>query len=247
MIKYFRKEGENVINIAICEDNARILTSLKEMVNKLVKEEHNVFPFLNGNDLLNRIENFQEATIDIVITDIEMPGLNGIEMAQNFKRLCPRVQFIFVTNYTDYIQDVFSVNPIHYILKPASEEKLNEALQKALQSLSEYDKRGIGITSKNKYVRIRFDDIKYIESYTRKIIVHEIGRNTEVLMKLDDFQSQLPSHFVRTHKSYCVNMNMVRSIGSNRIELYSGEVIPVAKLKYPEVKKQILSYLGSQL
>ena len=85
MIKYFRKEGENVINIAICEDNARILTSLKEMVNKLVKEEHNVFPFLNGNDLLNRIENFQEATIDIVITDIEMPLMDGHRLTKLIK------------------------------------------------------------------------------------------------------------------------------------------------------------------
>lgn len=236
-----------MINIAICEDDFRTLKTLTDMTHSLVKDEHNIFSFTNGNDLVNRMENFQESSIDIVITDIEMPGLNGIETAKELKKLCPRVQFIFVTNYTDYIQDVFSVNPLHYILKPASEEKLNEALQKALHELNEYDKKGISITSKNKYVRIRFDDIKYIESYTRKIIVHEASRNTEILMKLDDFQSQLPDYFARAHKSYCVNMNMIRSIGNNRIELYSGEIIPVAKVKYPEIKKQILSYLGEKL
>ena len=53
----------------------------------------------------------------------------------------------------------------------------------------------------------------------------------------DDFEKELPPYFLRIHKSYSVNMNMIRSINNNRIELFSGEVIPVAKAKYPEIKK----------
>lgn len=236
-----------MINIAICDDNQLFLNSLADTVSHLVKSEHNIFKFTKAKDLLNRIEDYSGESIDIVITDIEMPELNGVNMAKELKNTQPRIQFIFVTNYTEYIQEVFTVNPVYYILKPVDENKLSEALEKAISQLSESDKRCFNVTTKNKIVRIRLDDIKYVESYSRKIIVHEIRRNTELLMKLDDFEKELPPYFLRIHKSYSVNMNMIRSINNNRIELFSGEVLPVAKAKYPEIKKNILAFLSSQL
>ena len=236
-----------MINIAICDDNQLFLNSLADTVSHLVKSEHNIFKFTKAKDLLNRIEDYSGESIDIVITDIEMPELNGVNMAKELKNAQPRIQFIFVTNYTEYIQEVFTVNPVYYILKPVDENKLSEALEKAISQLSESDKRCFNVTTKNKIVRIRLDDIKYVESYSRKIIVHEIRRNTELLMKLDDFEKELPPYFLRIHKSYSVNMNMIRSINNNRIELFSGEVLPVAKAKYPEIKKNILAFLSSQL
>ncbi len=236
-----------MLNIAICDDNQNFLDEFSKTVSSLIKEEHNIFKFSNANELLNRIEEYSSETIDIVITDIEMPGKSGINMAKELKSLHPRIQFIFVTNYTEYIQEVFSVNPVYYILKPVDNAKLTEALEKAIEQLSESDKRCFNVTSKNKIIRIRFDNIKYIESYSRKIIIHETRRNTELLMKLDDFEKELPPYFLRIHKSYSVNMNMIRSINNNRIELFSGEVIPVAKAKYPEIKKNILAFLSSQL
>lgn len=236
-----------MLNIAICDDNQLFLDKIADSVLSLVKEDHNVLKFASASDLIDRIEKYSGEDVDIVITDIEMPGLNGITMAKELKNLYPRIQFIFVTNYTEYIQEVFSVNPVYYILKPVNEEKLLEALEKAIEQISESDKKCFNVTSKNKIVRIRYDEIKYIESYSRKIIIHEAKRNTELLMKLDDFEKELPPYFLRIHKSYSVNMNMIRSINNNLIELFSGEVIPVAKAKYPEIKKSILRFLSLQL
>ena len=103
------------------------------------------------------------------------------------------------------------------------------------------------MTSKHKVLGIRFDEIKYVESYRRTIIIHELRQNTELVMKLDDFCKQAPDFFIRTHKSYLVNMNMIRNISNNRIELFSGETVPVAKAKYHEIKTAILRYLGEEL
>lgn len=241
------KGADFMLNIAICDDNKVFLDSLAQTVSSLVKEEHIIHKFTNSVDLLARIDDFSGESIDIVLTDIEMPGLSGVNMAKELKNIQPRIQFIFVTNYTEYIQEVFSVNPVYYILKPVDENKLADALSKAINQLLENDKRCFNAISKNKVIRIRFDEIKYVESYSRKIIIHETRRNTELLMKLDDFENELPPYFLRIHKSYSVNMNMIRSINNNRIELFSGEVIPVAKAKYPEIKKSILRFLSLQL
>lgn len=236
-----------MINIAVCDDNPVFLKDIITLIDKVYTDEHTIISFSNAQALLSHIEDYNENCMDIIITDIEMPGMNGVSMAKALKPLYPRLQFIFITNYTDYIQDVFSVDPVYYILKPVDPQKLLEALEMAVAEIDAGNRNAINITSKKKVLRIRYDEIKYVESYMRTILVHEIRRNTEILMKLDDFQKQLPSFFIRTHKSYLVNMNMVRSISNNRIELFSGEIVPVAKAKFPEIKKTILHYLGEKL
>lgn len=236
-----------MINIAVCDDNPIFLKEIIALIDKVYTDEHTIISFSNAQALLSHIEDYSENCIDIIITDIEMPGMNGVNMAKALKPLYPRLQFIFITNYTDYIQDVFSVDPVYYILKPVDPQKLLEALEMAVAEIDAGNRNAINITSKKKVLRIRYDEIKYVESYMRTILVHEIRRNTEILMKLDDFQKQLPSFFIRTHKSYLVNMNMVRSISNNRIELFSGEIVPVAKAKFPEIKRTILHYLGEKL
>ena len=176
-----------------------------------------------------------------------MPGLNGISMAKELKAFHPRLQFIFVTNYTEYIEEAFSVEPVFYILKPVNPQKLSEALNKAILKIEAENHNTFNITSKNKVLRIRFDEIKFVESYRRTIIIHELRQNTELVMKLDDFCSQAPKFFIRTHKSYLINMNMIRNISNNRMELFTGETVPVSKAKYHEIKTAVLRYLGEEL
>lgn len=236
-----------MINIAVCDDNTVFLDEIIKLIDDILTEEHTITKFTNAQALISRIEDYSDQCIDIVLTDIEMPGLNGIAMAKELKTLHPRLQFIFVTNYTEYIEDAFSVEPVFYILKPVEPNKLSEALNKAILKIDAENHNTFNITSKNKVLRIRFDEIKYVESYRRTIIIHELRQNTELVMKLDDFCKQAPDFFIRTHKSYLVNMNMIRNISNNRIELFSGETVPVAKAKYHEIKTAILRYLGEEL
>lgn len=236
-----------MINIAVCDDNPIFLNEITKLIEEVLTEEHTISKFNNAQSLISRIEDYSDECIDIVLTDIEMPGLNGITMAKELKTLHPRLQFIFITNYTEYIEDAFSVEPVFYILKPVDPQKLSEALSKATLKLEAENHNTFNITSKNKVLRIRFDEIKYIESYRRTIIIHELRQNTELIMKLDDFCKQAPNFFIRTHKSYLINMNMIRNISNNRIELFSGETVPVAKAKYHEIKTSVLRYLGEEL
>lgn len=240
----FSGKEEKVLNIAVCDDNIVFLNEFVTEINKITGGVHQIFKFDNAEDLLSKIDEYSEDCIDLVITDIEMSGRNGIEMARVLKEQHPRIQVIIVTNYTEYIQDAFSFEPIHYILKPIDYEKVKEALERAEKAVEIGKRNTISITSKNKLVRVHCDEIKFVESYMRTILVHEIKCNTELYMKLDEFSSIVPPFFIRTHKSYLVNMNMIKTISNNRIELFSGEVVPVAKAKYSDVKKQVLKYLG---
>lgn len=234
------------MNIAVCDDNIVFLNDFVAEINKVTGGIHRILKFENAESLIEKINNYSDDCIDLVVTDIELVDMNGLEMAKTLKKNYPRIQIIIVTNYTEYIQEVFSVEPLHYLLKPLDSEKLKEALERAEKAVEIGKRNTISITSKNKLVRVHCDEIKYVESYMRTILVHEIKCNTEIYMKLDEFCLRLPPFFIRTHKSYLVNMNMIKSISNNRIELFSGEIVPIAKAKYPEVKKQVLKYLGEE-
>lgn len=236
-----------MINIAVCDDNPVFLNEITRLIEENFIEEHTISKFDNSQALISRIEDYSDECIDIILTDIEMPSLNGLTMAKELKQLYPRLQFIFVTNYTEYIEEAFSVEPVFYILKPVDPQKLSEALNKAILKINAENRNTFNITTKNKVLRIRFDEIKFVESYRRTIIIHELRQNTELVMKLDEFCKQVPDFFIRTHKSYLVNMNMIRNISNNRIELFTGETVPVAKAKYHEIKTAILRYLGEEL
>ncbi len=235
------------MNIAVCDDNILFLNTFVEETKKVIGDKHHIFSFKSAEELLKRIEEYSEDSIDVIITDIELPGLSGLEMAKQIKEKYPRIQIIIVTNYTEYIQEAFLVEPVHYILKPIDYEKVKEALLRAEKAIEIGKRNTITISSKNKLVRVHCDEIKFVESYMRTILVHEIKTNTELYMKLDEFSTLVPQYFIRTHKSYLVNMNMIKTISNNRIELFSGEIVPVAKVKYAEVKKQVLQYLGGEI
>ena len=236
-----------ILNIAVCDDNMLVLKDLVSIIEKQYPEPHRVVEFSGSEQLIEYIEANSQYAVDIVITDIKMPAIDGIDMAKELKRICPRLKFIFITNYTEYIQDVFSVDPIYYIMKPVEPDILINAVSKAAKLLNEEDHNTIDVISSKKFIRIRISDIKYIESMGRTIFIHELFGNTKLNMKLDNFQKKLPDCFLRTHKSYIVNINMIKSVSNNSIELFSGEIIPVAKVKFFEIKRTILNYIGGSL
>lgn len=105
------------MNIAVCDDNIVFLNEFVTEINKITGGVHQIFKFDNAEALLIKIEEYSEDCIDLVITDIEMSGRSGIEMARILKEQHPRIQVIIVTNYTEYIQDVFSF-PVFCNLTP---------------------------------------------------------------------------------------------------------------------------------
>ena len=148
------------MNIAVCDDNVIFLNEFVKEIEKITTNEHQIIKFETAEALLETVKNYSEDCIDLVITDIELPGYNGIEMAKILREQFPRIQIVIVTNYTDYIEDAFSVEPIHYILKPINYEKLKEALERAEKAIEIGKRNTLSITNKNKLVRVHCDEIK---------------------------------------------------------------------------------------
>lgn len=236
-----------MINIIICDDNKLFLNDLAQAIERVADFEHRLFSFENPSELLINTEEAFKSNMSFLITDIKMPDINGIELAKKLKDDYPLLQTIFITNYTDYVEKAFDVEPVHYIIKPINDEKLRMALNKATEQLQKQTKNCLQINIKDKFIRIPYSEIKYIESVGRKAVVYCMDKNTTMPKKLDDLEKLLPDCFLRVHKSYIININLVEQIKNYKITLFNGDVIPVAKSKYPQTKSRIIDYFGSQL
>ena len=236
-----------MINVIICDDNTLFLNDLAQAIERVADFEHRVFPFKNAAELLTNTEEAFKSNMSLLLTDIEMPDINGIELAKKLKEVYPFLQTIFITNYPEYVENAFDVEPVHYIIKPINDEKLRVALTKAAEQLKKQTKNCLQINTKDKFIRIPYSEIKYIKSIGRKAIVYDLNKNTAVPKKLDDLEKLLPDCFLRVHKSYLININMVEQIKNYKITLFNGDIIPVSKSKYPNTKSKIIDYFGNQL
>lgn len=190
-------------------------------------------------DGLQAIEALKNNAIDIVFSDIDMPDLSGIDLLKNTKN--PPV-FIFVTSHLEHAVESFELDALDFIAKPVSFERLLKAVNKSVEYLNlkktqkpehyphEKDDEGFFFIKDNKgHLRINNNEILYIESFGdfSKIILCN-GEEHLALINLKNIESQLsPNNFVRIHRQFIINQNLITKITGNEITLNKQHTIPV--------------------
>ncbi|MEO0574343.1 MAG: LytTR family DNA-binding domain-containing protein [Pseudomonadota bacterium] len=204
------------------------------------------------------IQKIIELRPDIVFLDVEMPGVNGFDVAQETAHLS--YQLVFVTAYSEYALDAFGTNAIDYLLKPVRPSVLEKCVRKMLfqegLALEALD-RGAGarenlVLSDGQSTRVlNREHICYIEGIGRYRRVHldstgaDIHKMQTIISDttLDDFESQLASNvFIRLHRSYIVNLSKAVSLSiQERRHLLSladtDVLIPISRANVPAVKR----------
>jgi len=174
----------------------------------------------------------QQQTIDLLFLDIEMPVLTGTEF---FKNLIQKPNVIFTTAYRDYALDGFELNAVDYLLKPITFGRFFKGIEKFLESKSTttkvilkdndvVNKNFIYIRNDRKQVKIKFEDILYIESLKDYVKIHLFEKNYVTKYSISEFQKQLDIRFIRVHRSYIINQNKISAYTKHDIEINSIEI-----------------------
>lgn len=190
-----------------------------------------------------------ENSVDLVFLDIEMPGLNGMELA---RRLPERCQVVFTTAYSDYACESYDVDATDYLMKPIDPERFNHAVDKALTfagmmaaaeapepSAASASEEVLTVKSDRRYVRLRVDEITFVEGLKDYLIIHTGERRIVTRMTVKSLEEALPPQFLRVGKSYIVNSDKIDSFDNN--DLYIGSsVVPIGVSYKQEVLKILL-------
>jgi two-component system LytT family response regulator len=173
--------------------------------------------------------------VDLVFLDIQMPDINGIQLAKSLDRKNPMV--IFTTAYGKYAVEGFNVEAVDYLLKPFEFSRFMVAVNKAKEqkarketALVVEDEQAIFVKSDYQNIRIPIRDIQFIEGFDDYIRIHvDTGKSIYTLMSLKNMLEKLPSaDFLRVHRSYIVPVKRIKRIHNQQVQLGDKE-IPIAK------------------
>ena len=112
------------MRIAICDDSKEQLALLEDVVEKLGIKNAEIDCFYNGDSLLSHLIKKEDFYYQIYLLDIEMPGMNGLEVAKEIRTMDKRAVIIFITSYSDYVFSSFEVQPFRFVNKPVNYEKI---------------------------------------------------------------------------------------------------------------------------
>lgn len=184
--------------------------------------------FSNENPI-EALEYIQNNEADLVFLDIQMPELTGINF---MKILGDKMKYILTTAYSEYALEGYEHNIVDYLLKPISLERFRKSAVKAQErfSLGKQEQNHFFVKSSGRQHRIIFDDILYIESIRDYVNIKTADEEFIVLDTLKSMEHQLPeSSFVRIHKSFIVNLNQIKNIGTKKIIINPEYEIPIGE------------------
>ncbi len=216
-----------------------IIIDDEQLARNLVESYVGKIPFLelvgcykSGVEALTVI---QEKHIDLIITDIQMPDLLGTDLV---KSLVEKPLVIFTTAYQDYAIEGFELEAVDYLLKPFAFDRFLKAAQKANELYDlrkgktespEFKTDYLTVKADHKLYKILYADIKYIEGMREYVSFHISTGRITALMSLKSLEEKLPSkHFIRCHKSFIVNKNIVSALDSGTLVL-GEKSIPIGQ------------------
>ncbi len=175
-----------------------------------------------------------EQEVDLLLLDIEMPGLTGVEL---LKSLEPQPITIFTTAYEQYALKGYELNVTDYLLKPITFERFFTAINKALDYHRLQSKAEIAENTPKDYFYVKADykiqkviygEMLYIEGMREYVRIHTTSRRITLRQAMNRLEESLPDNFIRVHRSYIINLDKIESLSPHSV-VVAGQELPVSK------------------
>lgn len=228
--------------IAICEDETYLLEELRKKAEAYLKTRHypaQIRTFTSGEDLLK-----EQRPFDLILLDLVLPGINGLETA---KRLSSKSRIIFITSYREYAVDAFEVEAVHYLLKPVTDERLYQAMDRALNRSKQEDDRTLALIKSGSTHILPIRDILYCEVFDHRVCIHTAQGNYEYSGTLDMLEGKLDGRFFRCHRSYLINMSHVVGQEKGTALVSNGNRVLISRRKQAEFMQRLLHNLKNEV
>ena len=220
-----------MLRIGICDDSAEARVALRAALERALDRRRGdggiFFEFSSGEGLLRWLDK-HAGELDLVFLDIEMGGLDGMETARRLRATDEGLLLVFVTGYTDYVFDGYSVGALGYLMKPPKPEQLDDVLNRAAEALMrDFDSTFICRSGETLY-RIPQKSILYFASDRRQVTCVSSARTYTFYGKLDEVERDVGRGFIRVHQRYLVRAGAVDRLEGSQV-FVGDQAIPVSR------------------
>jgi DNA-binding LytR/AlgR family response regulator len=242
----------NMFNVAICDDEEKQRELVKTMLISLSLKtniDFQVTLFTSGEQLVSHYRNVGD-TFHILIMDVEMSGMNGIQTAKEIRNMkYLDVQIMFLTSYPEYMVESFDVVTFQYLIKPIKPHIFEEKMIKLCQYFKALDKKYVLIKSDYEELLLKYDDILWIEVMKSltvknklKFVTQENSHETKGI--LSGYANALKDHgFLQIHRSIMINLLHVQKFVGTQVVMLDGTKLPIGRSKVKEVKDAYTKYM----
>lgn len=245
------------MNIAICDEEEQMRFTIRKLIEKQ-DIDCQIAEFSSGRELTQIWEYGMGIFPDILFLSIAMEGMDGICTAKRLRKWMEERQkavwgslplLIFMAEDSEYMLEAFSVHAFWYLLKPVKESVFESVFAQAVREYhyliprKQAEPKELLVRNKAVLRKVPTDDIYYVESSNRKVILYLSEEKIEYYDKIGALERELYPGFFRIHKGYLVNLKYVEQYDRTELRMKNGESLLISKYKYPEFVKAYRDYI----
>lgn len=237
------RNNEIKLQIAICDDETFFLDKIKKITEQYFTEKEMTIEIQCYQDAEDSLQS-DVYSYQIIFLDMNMGKKNGIEIANIVRQENKTVPIIFISAYAEFAVQGYSVKAFNYLLK----NDLNQTFHIVMDSLLDemrLQHETLDLKVENVKQTIKLENVTYIESFKRYVIIHTQKEEYKQYGKISDFEEKLKEKgFLRIHKSFLINMNHVEKIENRKAYLSDRNVLTCSKERYSEIQHKYLVWKG---
>lgn len=233
------------MKIVICDDDYAELTRISLFLDHYRMEKNVSIIYKTFHSALELLCTMKNTEYDLLLLDILMPGLDGIQAAREIRQYNKCVKIVFLTCSPEFAIESYTVKAYDYILKPATQNMLYLLLD-TLRSEEVNIQEGITLKTQKSIVHILFSNLTYVEVINKKLYFHMLYDEVLVVnASLSEVADKLlcRPEFIKVHRSYIVNLWQINILTSRELITHDGITIPISRLLYAKVRDAYMNLI----
>lgn len=225
-----------MVKFAVCDDEPEMTDYISDKLREYYPEDCEIRKYKDGESLL---ADSRKQLFDALFLDIDMPGLDGMELAGRIRDSNEYVKIVFVTNKDNLVYSSFKYVPFRFIRKTHLEEELPEAAEALRDTIAQSNAK-VMFNTKDGEICVQISDIVYAEVMNHTITFYLRESKLTIFKSMNELENELGKFgFLRTHKSFLVNHIHIALIKQNRIFTDTGLSLPLSRSRADEVKLKL--------
>lgn len=231
-----------MIKVAIVEDDNNYAAVLNDYIIRFGKEKNRAVSCVRFGNAVHIVENYRSEN-GIILMDIDLPMINGMEAARLIREKDKSVVIIFITNLAQYACEGYGVEALDFIVKPISYAEFVMKFARAVSRMDALKEREFSIPIAGGVYRLFPDKIMYVEVISHKILYHTTENIIESREALSSVESRLKeSRFLRLSKSYLINPRHIVSVEGLKVTVTNGEEIYLSHGRRRDFLRELASW-----
>ncbi len=235
-----------MIKIAVVEDEKKWDDTFRNYIAEYGAKTKRVFEITSFADGMEFISDY-DGGFDLVLMDIAMPHMNGMEAAKRLRAVDGRVCLMFITTLAQYAVNGYDVNAFDFLVKPIEQELFNIKFARAVAHIESKAPKSFVISCAGGVRKMPVDDIRYIESVKHYLFFHTTGGDRKMRASLDEIKAFFENNgFVAINRSLLVNLAFVDGYDNNGVTI-GGETLPLSRVYRSAFLDKLAAYLGERV